>query len=202
MDAKDFNLEAEKERLRLYYLELKRKKNEEQIKSRATSNGSRSIELYEKGRDEVTTKREQELASKAETPLVVSDVDQFPNHKCNLLYEESREHIARDGKERREKVEAMRAISNPKPPPAHRGPSPSLFHRKTRHGPSSPEEVVERLYTNNTISIEIQRTERSSSINRRDNSRGSTRKTGSFSYHDERKEQNYLIRSASPVPRS
>lgn len=202
-ECQSFDIVSEKEKLRLYYLELKREKEEQQVEkgriARAGSNGSRHLELYAKGKHDVATKRELEVAAQVETHLVVSEVDHCPNHKCNLLYKDSREEISKHGKEKRTKVEIAQALSNPKPPPAPRVPPPS----KMKYEVTSPEEIVKRLYTTNTISLDMQRASRSNSIHRGHNSRSSSRNSRSEFSSDDKQDttRNFAIRSSSPTPR-
>ena len=153
-----FDMVAEKEKLRLYYSELKNKKKEQQTKkkSRANSNGSfnRHLELYEDGKHKVKALREQEREANAEVPLVVPEFDPNPDHTCNRLYEESRDELMTAGKEKRKEVMKAREIAHPSPLPSRAPPAP----KKKPVGSPSSEEVVNRLYNQNTISLDLART--------------------------------------------
>ena len=154
-----FDMAAEREKLRQYYSELKNKKKEQRAKSRSRNNSngsfSRHLDWYEDGKIKVKTLREQEREANAEVPLVVPDVDPTPNHICNRLYEESRDELICAGKEKRKEVEKAREIAHPSPLPSRVAPTP----KKRLVGSSpSPDEVVERLYNQNTISLDLSRT--------------------------------------------
>ena len=165
---KAFDFVAEKEKLWLYYLELKKQKDEQRAEERRiaranSSNGTRYLDLYEKGKHDVVTRREHELAAQTETPLTVTEADHFPSHKGNLLYEISREEIAKYGKEKRRKIENERTLSNLKPPPAPIAPSRSLNQKTMKYEVASPEEIADRLHNMNTISLDMRWASRSKS---------------------------------------
>jgi hypothetical protein len=154
VDAESFDMSAELDKLRLHYTELKSKKEQEKAIGRRSIKSTKVNGWYEEGKIKVMTLREQEKEAKQEIPLVVPDFDPSPDHICNRLYEESRDEIATIGREKRRGVEETRETSSrPKSmqhPPRENNP------RKPGKRHSTPNEVVDRLYSKNTISLNLQ----------------------------------------------
>ena len=161
-----FNMVAEKEKLRLYYSELKNKKENEALRrARANSNGSlnRHLDWYEHGKQKVMALREEEKEAKSEIPLIVPPVDPTPDHTCNRLYEESRDDLITSGREKRKAIEKARRMTHPSPPPSKASVKVQL-PKKANPSPS-PEEVVKRLYSHNTISLDLARSKPEEGLN-------------------------------------
>jgi hypothetical protein len=194
-NSERLNLVAEKEKLRLRYIELKNKKKNEAAnanrRARANSNGSFSkhLEWYEEGKNKVKSLREKEEDAKAQMPLVVPETDPSPHHICNRLYEESRQQAISFGKKKRRAIDEAREISHPSPLPSR--PLPKPIPRKSAGSTPSPEEVVERLFNKNTISLEIARSDSKSRCNQSMAHSPSTHSS---------QQKVFKIRSSSPSP--
>ena len=155
-----FDMAAEKEKLRLYYSNLKNKKKEDEAlrRARPNSNGSfkKHLDWYEDGKQKVMALREQEKEAKTEVPLIVPAFDPSPDHTCNRLYEETRDELITAGREKRKGIDKAREIAHPTPLPS-RDPPKVHVPRKPAGSSQSPEEVVKRLYSHNTISLDLAR---------------------------------------------
>ena len=195
-NSERLDLAVEKEKLRLRYIELKNKKKDEvanaRRRARANSNGSftKHLKWYEEGKNKVKELREKEESANAEVPLVVPEIDPSPDHTCNRLYEESREQVITYGKEKRRTIENVREITYPSPLPAR--PLPKPVPRKSTRSTPTPEEIVKRLFNQNTISLEIARSDSKSRCNQ-----GIARSPSSAEVSPKRE---FKVRSSSPSP--
>ena len=163
-----FDMSAEVEKLRLYYAELKSKKEQQKALGRRTIQASKVNGWYEEGKLKVMTLREQEIEAKQDIPLVVPDYDPSPNHICNRLYEEHRDEFASIGREKRRGVEENResnSVQRSQRPNSRttqrpcsrtsRTTSVSSIGRKSEKMNSTAEEIVDRLYNKSTISLNL-----------------------------------------------
>lgn len=142
-----FDMTVEKEKLRLYYDHLKRKKGEEKAKkfSCETSSGSadRFLHLYEEGRQKLLHLRDEEKSldvEKSHREVKVNDMSS--DHICNRLYEDGLKKVTA----LREQEEARA-----KPPP------PKQFVKKDHRDESH---VCHRLYDESRRLQEIGREKR------------------------------------------
>ena len=155
-DVEKFDMTVEIDKLRLYYNELKLKKDQEKANGRRSMKFTKVNEWYEEGRMKVMTLREQEIEAKQPIPLVVPNFDPSPNHICNRLYEESRDEIASMGREKRREIEDTREPRSNSTSRQHPTcPPKENISRKLGGRHSTPTEVVDRLYNKRTISLNL-----------------------------------------------